>query len=47
MRFRSLRVDGRILELEEIRRQVAEWQDANRIIFDVHADLDAGQGRAA
>ena len=24
---------------EEIRRQAAEWQDANRIIFDVHADL--------
>ena len=31
--------DGRELELEEIRRQAAEWQDANRIIFDVHADL--------
>ena len=39
VRFRSLRADGRDLEPEEIRRQAAEWQDANRIIFDVHADL--------
>jgi predicted acylesterase/phospholipase RssA len=28
------------MESEEIRRQTAEWQDANRIIFDVHADLN-------
>jgi NTE family protein len=40
VRFRSLRVDGRDLESEEIRRQAAEWQDANRIIFDVHAGLN-------
>ena len=46
VRFRALRVDGRILEPEEIRQQAAEWQDANRIIFDVHADLEAEQGRA-
>jgi NTE family protein len=39
VRFRSLRVDGRDLESEEIRRQTTEWQDANRIIFDVHAGL--------
>jgi predicted acylesterase/phospholipase RssA len=39
VRSRSLRVDGRDLEAEEIRRQAAEWQDANRIIFDVHAGL--------
>ncbi len=39
VRFQSLRVDGRDLEPEEIRRQAAEWQDANRIIFDVHAGL--------
>ena len=39
VRFRPLHVDGRDLKLEEIRRQVAEWQDANRIIFDVHAYL--------
>jgi predicted acylesterase/phospholipase RssA/CRP-like cAMP-binding protein len=37
---RRLNVDGRMLELEEIRRQVDEWQDANRIIFDVRADLE-------
>src|SRR5262245_6441708 len=39
VRFRSLRVDGRDLEAEEIRRQGAEWQDAYRIIFDVHSYL--------
>ena len=39
VRFRSLHTDGRMLKLEEIRRQAAEWQDANRIIFDVGADL--------
>jgi predicted acylesterase/phospholipase RssA len=39
VRFRSLQVDGREIETEEIRRQVAEWRDANRIIFDVHAGL--------
>jgi predicted acylesterase/phospholipase RssA/CRP-like cAMP-binding protein len=38
VRFRSLQVDGRELELEEIRRQAAEWQDASRIIFDVPVD---------
>jgi len=41
VRFRALRVDGRILEPEEIRQQVSEWQDATRIVFDVPADLDA------
>ena len=40
VRFRRLHVDGQMLEPEEIRRQSAEWQDANRIIFDVHADLN-------
>jgi NTE family protein len=39
VRFRSLRVDGRELESAEIRRQTSELQDANRIIFDVHAGL--------
>jgi predicted acylesterase/phospholipase RssA/CRP-like cAMP-binding protein len=39
VRFRSLREDGRELEAEEIRRQASEWQDANRIIFVVHAGL--------
>jgi predicted acylesterase/phospholipase RssA/CRP-like cAMP-binding protein len=39
VRFRSLREDGRDLTSEEIRRQVGQWQDANRIIFDVHSFL--------
>jgi NTE family protein len=39
VRSRSLRVEGRELEPEEIRRQVSEWQDANRIIFDLHAEM--------
>jgi predicted acylesterase/phospholipase RssA/CRP-like cAMP-binding protein len=39
VRFRSLRVDGRELEPEEIRRQAAEWQDASRIVLDVHAEM--------
>jgi predicted acylesterase/phospholipase RssA/CRP-like cAMP-binding protein len=40
VRFRSLRQDGRDLELEQIRQQVVEWQDANRIIFDLQAGMD-------
>jgi predicted acylesterase/phospholipase RssA/CRP-like cAMP-binding protein len=40
VRSRSLRADGRMLDPEEVRRQAAEWQDANRIIFDVGADLE-------
>ena len=32
-------VDGRMVEPEEVRRRAAEWQDAHRIIFDVHAGL--------
>ena len=39
VRFRSLREDGRDLTLVEIREQVAQWQDANRVIFDVHGYL--------
>lgn len=39
IRFRSLHADGRLLELEEIRQQGSQWQDANRIIFDVCADM--------
>jgi predicted acylesterase/phospholipase RssA/CRP-like cAMP-binding protein len=39
VRFRSFQHNGRELERDEIRRQVAEWQDANRIIFDIQADL--------
>jgi predicted acylesterase/phospholipase RssA/CRP-like cAMP-binding protein len=40
VRFRNLHRDGRMLQADEIRRQAAEWQDANRIIFDVSAALD-------
>lgn len=40
VRCRSLHQDGQELESEEIRRQVTEWQDANRIVFDVHADIN-------
>ncbi|MBP3957006.1 patatin-like phospholipase family protein [Gemmata sp. G18] len=36
--FRALRVDGRDVEPEEIRRQAAAWHDVNRIVFDLHAD---------
>jgi predicted acylesterase/phospholipase RssA/CRP-like cAMP-binding protein len=39
VRYRPLHADGRMLEPEVIRRQAAEWHDANRIVFDVHADL--------
>ena len=39
VRFRPLREDGRELTPEEVREQVAQWQDANRIIFDVHTYL--------
>jgi predicted acylesterase/phospholipase RssA/CRP-like cAMP-binding protein len=41
VRSRALHVDGRMLDPEDIRRQAAEWQDVNRIVFDVHADLGA------
>jgi predicted acylesterase/phospholipase RssA/CRP-like cAMP-binding protein len=36
--FRPLRVDRSDLEPDEIRRQAAEWHDANRIVFDLNAD---------
>jgi predicted acylesterase/phospholipase RssA/CRP-like cAMP-binding protein len=39
VRFRSLHEHGRDLEPEEIRQQVAEWQDVNRVIFDIQAGL--------
>jgi predicted acylesterase/phospholipase RssA/CRP-like cAMP-binding protein len=37
VRFRSLLKDGVELEAEQVRQQVAEWQDANRVIFDILA----------
>ena len=39
VQFRSLHEHGRDLEPEEIRQQVAKWQDANRVIFDIEAGL--------
>ena len=39
VRFMPLHRDGRMVEVDEIRRQAAEWQDANRIIFDVDAGM--------
>lgn len=39
VRFRHLHADGGMLGLDEIRRQAAEWEDADRIVFDVDADL--------
>ena len=39
VRFRPLREDGRVLTPEEVREQGARWQDADRIIFDVHTYL--------
>jgi NTE family protein len=39
VRYRSLREDGRDLTPQEIREQGAQWQDANRIIFDVDTYL--------
>ena len=40
VRFRSVPPDGRAFEIEEIRRQVAEWQDATRFVFDLQAHLE-------
>jgi NTE family protein len=41
---RALRTNGHDLALEEVRRQVAEWQDADRIVFDVHSYLTPERG---
>jgi NTE family protein len=40
VRFRALKIDDRFLEPEVIQKQVSEWQDMTRIIFDVPMDLD-------
>jgi predicted acylesterase/phospholipase RssA/CRP-like cAMP-binding protein len=50
MRFRSLSDGGRPLEMTEIRRQVAEWHQAKRVVLDVLAAQDqerTGQWMAA
>jgi predicted acylesterase/phospholipase RssA/CRP-like cAMP-binding protein len=36
--FRSLRSDGKDLELAEIRQQAAAWHESSRIIFDLNAE---------
>jgi predicted acylesterase/phospholipase RssA/CRP-like cAMP-binding protein len=38
VRFRSLQQDGVDLTPEQVRQQIAEWHDANRVIFDIRAD---------
>jgi predicted acylesterase/phospholipase RssA/CRP-like cAMP-binding protein len=40
VRFRPLVSDGQMLDTEAVRRQTAEWQAADRIIFDVLPDLE-------
>ena len=40
MRFRSLFDGDRPLDMPEIRRQIAEWRQAKRIVFDVLATQD-------
>jgi predicted acylesterase/phospholipase RssA/CRP-like cAMP-binding protein len=37
VRFRSLLDDNRLIEVAEIRRQIAEWNQANRIVVDITA----------
>ena len=37
VRFRSLLENGVEVEPEEVRRQVAQWQDVNRVVFDIQA----------
>jgi NTE family protein len=40
VRFHSLRENGQWIGPEQIRRQVSEWQDANRIVFDTGFQLE-------
>jgi predicted acylesterase/phospholipase RssA/CRP-like cAMP-binding protein len=40
VRFRPLSEHGRALDGPEIRRQIAEWQSAQRIVFDVTSTQD-------
>lgn len=40
LRFRSLSDGDRPLDATELRRQVADWQQANRIVFDLLATQD-------
>jgi predicted acylesterase/phospholipase RssA/CRP-like cAMP-binding protein len=47
VRFRPLYENGRELPAEEIHRQVAEWQDASRVVFDVQAGTNQERARQA
>jgi NTE family protein len=38
LRFRSLLSGNRLIEVSEIRRQIAEWNQAKRIVVDITAD---------
>jgi NTE family protein len=40
VRFRSLHDNGKPLQPEAIRKQAYEWQDVNRIIFDMRPDME-------
>jgi predicted acylesterase/phospholipase RssA/CRP-like cAMP-binding protein len=40
LRFRPLTANGQTLDAEAIHAQKVEWQDANRIVFDVSANLE-------
>ena len=40
VRFRSLVNGNRLLDVPEIRRQIAEWNDAQRVVLDVTAARD-------
>jgi CRP-like cAMP-binding protein len=35
VRFRQMYAEGQMLDVDAIRQQIAEWQDAERIIFDL------------
>lgn len=43
LRVRSFQENGVPLSPEEIRKQVSEWQDANRIIFEVEMKPERGE----
>ena len=46
VRFRSLLDGNRLIEVAEIRRQIAEWNQANRIVARYYCCSEFGLGRA-
>ena len=46
MRFRSLFDGDRPLDMTEIRRQIAEWHQAKRVVFDVFGHSGPREDRA-